>query len=67
VIRAGLGKLDSTGGLGKSVPFHRRLPEIRARQIRRIIKETRQQHDVELMIEKYMDAYERLNGGMPLA
>jgi glycogen synthase len=54
-------------GLEKSVRFHRRLPEIRARQIRRIMKETRQQHDVELMIQKYIDAYERLNDGMPLA
>ncbi len=54
-------------GLEKSVQFHRRPPEIRARQITRIMKETREKHDMELMIKKYMNAYERLNGGIPLA
>ena len=54
-------------GLDRTVQFHRRPLEIRARQIKRIMKETRQQHDMELMIEKYIDAYERLNEGIPLA
>jgi len=53
-------------GLDKTVQFHRRPPETRAKQIKRIMKETRQHHDLDLMIEKYVTAYERLNGGVPL-
>jgi glycogen synthase len=61
---------DSGGlwyGLEKSVQFHQRSQEIRAMHVKRIMNETRQKHDMELMIEKYIDAYERLNEGMPLA
>ncbi len=54
-------------GLEQTVQFHRRPIEVRERQIRRIMKETRQQHDMELMVARYVDAYERLNGGLPLA
>lgn len=54
-------------GLNKTVQFHRRPLEVRERQIKRIMRETRQKHDMDLMIEKYIDAYERLNGGIPLA
>ncbi|MBI4632581.1 MAG: glycogen/starch synthase [Deltaproteobacteria bacterium] len=53
-------------GLEKSVRFHRRPREIREKQIKRIMREARLQHDPEVMIEKYINAYERLNGGKPL-
>lgn len=54
-------------GLDKSVRFHRYSSEIRGKNIKRIMRETRKIHNVELMIEKYIAAYERLNGGIPLA
>jgi hypothetical protein len=47
--------------------FHRFSPEIRERNLKRIMRETRKIHNVELMIEKYLAAYEQLNGGIPLA
>jgi glycogen synthase len=53
-------------GLEKSVRFHRRPREIREKQIKRIMREARLQHDPEVMIEKYINAYKRLNGGKPL-
>ncbi len=53
-------------GPEKSAQFHRRPREIRERHIKRIMKETRRQHDPELMIDKYIQAYERLNGGKSL-
>jgi len=54
-------------GMEKSVRFHRFSPEIRERNLKRIMRETRKIHNVELMIEKYLAAYEQLNGGIPLA
>ena len=53
-------------GLAKTVQFHRLPLEIRERQIKRIMKETRQKHNPERMIEEYIRVYEELNGGMPL-
>jgi glycogen synthase len=53
-------------GLSKAVQFHRRSPEIRERQIKRIMKEARQRHDPERMIDGYIRIYEELNGGLPL-
>ncbi len=54
-------------GLETTVRFHRRPPGLRERQIKRIMKETRLHHNMDSMIEKYIAAYERLNGGIPLA
>jgi glycogen synthase len=53
-------------GVEKSVRFHRRPPEIRERQLIRIMKETRVKHDPAKMIDRYVSAYEKLNGGVPL-
>jgi glycogen synthase len=54
-------------GLEKSVRFHRRPPEIRERQLIRIMKETRMKYDGQKMIDRYVGVYEKLNGGEPLA
>lgn len=53
-------------GLSRAVEFHRRAPEIREKQIKRIMSETRQRHDPERMIDGYIRIYEELNGGEPL-
>lgn len=53
-------------GLSRAVQFHRRSPEIRERQIKRIMKEVRQKHNPERMIDGYIRVYEELNGGVPL-
>ncbi len=61
---------DSGGlwyGLEKSVRFHRRRPEIRQREIQRIMRETRDKYSLDRMIDKYVQVYETLNGGVPLA
>lgn len=61
---------DSGGlwyGLEKSVQFHRLAQEIRERQIKRVMKETREKYDLKSMIEQYIHVYEKLNGGKPLA
>jgi len=60
---------DSSGlwyGLEKSVQFHRKPPEVREPQIRRIMKEAREKYDPGSMINSYIRVYERLNGGKPL-
>lgn len=60
---------DSGGiwyGLSRSVAFHRRQPEIREAQLRRIMRETREKHSLERMIDGYMAIYERINGNVPL-
>jgi glycogen synthase len=54
-------------GLEKSVRFHRLPPETRERQMKRIMKETREEYSLDKMIGRYIQAYERLNGGRPLA
>ena len=53
-------------GLSRSVAFHRRPPVIREAQIRRIMREVRRKHSVDQMVDGYMNAYQRLNGGVPL-
>jgi glycogen synthase len=53
-------------GLKKSVRFHRRPEKIREKQIKRIMKETRDNHDLQNMVAKYIGVYERLNRGKPL-
>ena len=61
---------DSGGlwhGLEKSVRFHRKSPEVRERQMNRIMKETRERYNLQSMIDQYVHVYERLNGGTPLA
>jgi glycogen synthase len=54
-------------GLEKSVCFHRRPPEARERQLKRIMKETREKYDLKTMIDRYVRVYEKLNGDEPLA
>lgn len=53
-------------GLEKSVLFHRRPLEIRERHLKRIMKEARSAYALEKMIDQYVNAYEKLNGGEPL-
>jgi len=53
-------------GLARSVAFHRRPPELREAQLRRIMRETGEKHSLEGMIDGYMTLYERINGGQPL-
>ena len=53
-------------GLSRSVAFHRQQPEIREAQIRRIMRESRENHSIERMIDGYMAIYERLNNNLPL-
>lgn len=61
---------DSGGlwyGLAKSVQFHRKPWNIRELQIKRIMRESRKSYDLDNMVDKYIQVYERLNGGNPLA
>ncbi|MHB8772791.1 MAG: glycogen/starch synthase [Syntrophales bacterium] len=53
-------------GLTRAVQFHRLPPRIRERQIKRIMRETRQAYDPEKMVDRYIEVYETLNGGVPL-
>lgn len=60
---------DSGGlwyGLHRSVDFLRRPAEVRERNLRRIMRETRQKHSLDRMVDEYVSAYERLNDGLPL-
>ncbi len=52
--------------LEKSLAFHRKPPEVREAQIRRIMQEARERYDLGGMIAEYMRIYERLNGGRPI-
>jgi glycogen synthase len=52
--------------LSKSVNFHRLPAEVRASQIRRIMREARERYSLGHMIAEYLRVYERLNGGKPL-
>jgi glycogen synthase len=52
--------------LEKSVAFHRLSPEIRERQIRRIMREARERYSLGHMIAEYIRIYEKLNNGKPL-
>ncbi|MCX5828102.1 MAG: glycogen/starch synthase [Deltaproteobacteria bacterium] len=53
-------------GLSRSVAFHRRPPGLREAQLRRMMRETRERHSMEKMIDGYLTVYERINGGKPL-
>ncbi|MCX7983171.1 MAG: glycogen/starch synthase [Syntrophales bacterium] len=53
-------------GLEKAVEFHRRPPEVREPQLRRIMKEARMRYDPANMIAAYIRLYEWLNGNKPL-
>jgi glycogen synthase len=52
--------------LEKSVAFHRMPVEIREKQIRRIMREAREQYSLGHMVAEYIRIYEKLNGGRPL-
>lgn len=54
-------------GLEMSLAFHRRPPDIREGQIKRIMREAREKYDVGKMIAAYIRIYEKLNNGKPLA
>ncbi len=61
---------DSGGlwyALSRSLWFHRQAPEVREKQMRRIMKETRRLYSLSKMIDEYVAVYERLNGNRPLA
>jgi len=53
-------------GLTRAIQFHRISPQIRERQVKRIMRETRQEYDPEKMVDRYIDLYETLSGGIPL-
>ncbi|MDD5167899.1 MAG: glycogen/starch synthase [Syntrophales bacterium] len=60
---------DSGGlwyGLSRAVHFHRHPLEVRAKQIKRIMEEARQRHDLGKMVDHYISAYEELSSGIPL-
>ena len=52
--------------LGKSLAFHRLPKEIREKQLRRIMRETREKYSLDHMVAQYIRVYEKLNGGRPL-
>ena len=52
--------------LEKSVAFHRMPAEVREKQIRRIMREAREQYSLDHMVAEYIRIYEKLNGGRPL-
>jgi glycogen synthase len=54
-------------GLEKSLAFHRMPREVREKQIRRIMREAREQYSLGHMIAEYIRIYEKLNGGRPLS
>lgn len=53
-------------GLYRSDEFHRRPAEVREKQLKRIMRETRQKYSMDRMVTEYIAAYERINGGVPL-
>ena len=52
--------------LEKSLAFHRMPAEVREKQIRRIMRESREQYSLGHMVAEYIRIYEKLNGGRPL-
>jgi glycogen synthase len=54
-------------GLEKSVRFHRLPAAVREPVIRRIMRDTRRKYDLSVMVDAYVQAYERLNHNEPLA
>ncbi len=53
-------------GLERSLEFHRLPGEIREEQLRRIMRESREEYSLDRMIAEYIRIYETLNGGRPL-
>jgi glycogen synthase len=49
-------------GLSRSVQFHRKPPNVRERQIKRIMREARKRYSLDTMVDEYVKVYERLNG-----
>ena len=61
---------DSGGlwyGLEQSVKFHRLPSAVKEKQLKRMMKETRDTYSLKSMIDQYIRAYERLNHSEPLA
>jgi glycogen synthase len=57
---------DSGGlwyGLEQNAHFHRRAPEVREEQAKRIMREAREKYSIKRMIDEYIGVYEKLNGG----
>ena len=54
-------------GLSKSVHFHRKPLEIREHQIKRIMRESRRNYNLDTMVDEYVKVYEKLNCGNALA
>jgi len=52
--------------LEKSLAFHRMPFDIREKQIRRIMREAREQYSLGHMVAEYIRIYEKLNGARPL-
>jgi glycogen synthase len=52
--------------MGKSLVFHRLPPEAREKQVRRIMRESRERYSLGHMVAQYIRIYEKLNGGRPL-
>lgn len=53
-------------GLEKSVRFHRLPSDVQMPVIRRIMRDTRRKYDLTVMVDAYVQAYERLNNNEPL-
>ena len=53
-------------GLHRSVEFRRRSDDVREKQLKRIMRDTRERYSLNRMVDEYISAYERLNGGLPL-
>jgi glycogen synthase len=49
-------------GLSRSVKFHRKPPDVREQQIKRIMREARKRYSLDTMVDEYVKVYERLNG-----
>jgi len=49
-------------GLSRSVQFHRKPPEVREEQMKRIMREARNKYSLDSMVDEYVKVYERLNG-----
>lgn len=61
---------DSGGlwyGLEQSVHFHRRTRAIREKQIKRIMREARKKYALDIMVDKYVQIYEKLDNRISLA
>jgi len=53
-------------GLDKAVRFHRCSLDFKERHVIRIMKETRENHNLNRMIQDYIKVYEELSNGIPI-